>query len=136
MFELYRTKRDPNRIVPILYGLGNLVGVYSQPHTVLSIILNFEIVKGRFPNNENEKTYISKIDLIPVFLMEYGKKNDYYLKLEKLSDILALIEQKKKDPSTKHPIFQTHVLKEEEVLNYVNSINEYAKLILGEDWNT
>jgi len=42
-FELYRPGRDPDRVVPIFYGIGNLSCPMAAPHNVVSLVVNFEI---------------------------------------------------------------------------------------------
>ena len=45
-FECYRTARDPARIVPIYYSLGNLTTPFSAAFTCRSAVARFTLVKG------------------------------------------------------------------------------------------
>jgi poly-gamma-glutamate synthesis protein (capsule biosynthesis protein) len=44
--EYYQTKRDPDRIVPIYYSLGNLVTPFGHPDFRKSAVARLEVVKG------------------------------------------------------------------------------------------
>ncbi|PBB11797.1 poly-gamma-glutamate biosynthesis (capsule formation)-like protein [Mesorhizobium loti] len=85
--ELYRTKRDKNRIAVIAYSLGGLgYRWYTAPHFALGLILNMQLAKGL--NAGKEVTYIERMDAVPVFqnifLSHFG---DVKLKrLERLED--------------------------------------------------
>ena len=55
--ELYRPRRDPDRVVPIFYSLGNLVNAFSAPYLRRSDIARVSIVKGRREDGR-EATYV------------------------------------------------------------------------------
>lgn len=46
-FELYRTQRDPARIVPIFYSLGNLTNAFRDPRLCRSLLAHLNLIKGR-----------------------------------------------------------------------------------------
>ncbi len=111
-WEYYKTRRDPDRIVPILYGQGNLSSLFSIPCSVLSLIANFKITKGTI-NNE-EKTLIEDIEITPVFQLECIENGKPYLCIEKLCD------------------FMIKNIKDKELKNHINEIAEYAALACGD----
>jgi hypothetical protein len=57
--EYHRTKRDPDRIVPIYYSLGNLVNPCSAPFLCLSQIARIALVKGT-TRNAKRRTYVKE----------------------------------------------------------------------------
>ncbi len=115
-YEFYQTERDPNRIVPIVYSLGNLSANKSNPHIVLSMISLTEIAKGTI--NGEQKTFIKFFDLIPVFQHEIvnNTEDSRYIQLEKLRDQIDL----------KH--------KDKQYQKYVKKIAEYADFVIGTNW--
>ena len=104
-YEIYQTQRDPYRKAPIFYGLGNLSSFWSAPHLALSLIANFDVVKGHI--NGSPKTLIACVSATPVVQMEYDcKKKAMYLEIEKLSDLIKSThdESKKKVSQRSMPI--------------------------------
>jgi poly-gamma-glutamate synthesis protein (capsule biosynthesis protein) len=63
--ERYRTVRDPHRIVPIYYSLGNLVNPFSAPYLCRGGIARVEIVRGRLPGG-TVATLVAKAELATV----------------------------------------------------------------------
>lgn len=63
--ELYRTRRDPERQVPIFYSLGNLVNPFSLPELCRSAIARITLAKGRVRGGET-RTYVQAAQLLPV----------------------------------------------------------------------
>lgn len=63
--EYYQTQRDPLRVVPIYYSLGNLINPFSAPHLCLSLVARISLVKGNHAG-EQSKTYIRDAGAIPV----------------------------------------------------------------------
>jgi poly-gamma-glutamate synthesis protein (capsule biosynthesis protein) len=63
--ELYRTKRDPHRLVPIYYSLGNLVNYFSAPFLCKSAVAHITLAKG-YLNFENPCVYVKKATLLQV----------------------------------------------------------------------
>ncbi|MGE4233467.1 MAG: CapA family protein [Bacteriovoracia bacterium] len=56
-FEFYQTKRDPFRVVPIYYSLGNLINPFTAPHLCLSYLAQIDVAKGTMPDGAI-KTYV------------------------------------------------------------------------------
>ena len=114
-YEFYQTERDLNRMVPIVYSLGNLSANKSNPHIVLSMISRTEFAKGTL--NEKEKTYIKSFDLLPVFQHEIVDiEGTRFIQLEILKDQINL----------KH--------EDKQYGKYVRKIAEYADQVIGTDW--
>lgn len=59
--ELYRTRRDERRIVPIYYSLGNLLTPFCMPYVRRSRVARLELVRGRWPDG-TEGTYVALAD--------------------------------------------------------------------------
>lgn len=114
-YEVYQTVRDSHRRVPILYGLGNLSSTHSEPYTTLSLIANFDIVKGHI--NGTSKTLVSRINLTPVVQTKHEDDKKPYIQIEKLSD---LVNSKCFMSKSKH----------------IDTICKYADLIIGRSWRT
>ncbi len=57
-FEVYRTRRDPRRRVPIYYSLGNLVNPWSAPFLCRSGVARVTVARGRVPDG-NRRTYVT-----------------------------------------------------------------------------
>lgn len=55
--EYYRTRRDPDRVVPIFYSLGNLTNPFSAPIFCKSDVARVRIAKGTTSNGA-ERTYV------------------------------------------------------------------------------
>ncbi|MBN2156170.1 MAG: CapA family protein [Candidatus Lokiarchaeota archaeon] len=115
-YEFYQTDRDPDRIVPILYSLGNLSANKSNPHIVLNLISKIKIAKGSCKNEQ--KTFIQNIDLIPVFQHEIVPDNaeDRYLQIERLRDQVNKVHSDK------------------EYQYYLEVMGKYADLVIGTSW--
>lgn len=110
--EYYCTKRDPNRVAVIAYGLGSLgMRWYTAPHLVLGMIVNMRLSKGHLGGIH--RTYIESIEPIPVFqsafLSYHGDKK--LKRIEKLHDHL---NDRGSNRSTR----------------YLAQIKEYADLVL------
>jgi len=111
-WEYYKSKQDPDRIVPILYGQGNLSALFSIPCSVLSLIANFKITKGII--NGEEKALIEEMKITPVFQLECQENEKPYLCIEKLDEFI------KKDISDK------------ELKNHISEIARYTALACGD----
>ena len=85
-YEFYQTIRDPHRKAPIFYGLGNLSSISNSPHRLLSLIANFEVVKGRV--NGVKKTLVKNVEATPVLQVEYNSNDSPYIQLEKLKNMI------------------------------------------------
>lgn len=55
--ESYRTRRDPDRVVPIYYSLGNLVNPCSAPFMCRSAVARLALAKGRLASGA-ARTYV------------------------------------------------------------------------------
>jgi poly-gamma-glutamate capsule biosynthesis protein CapA/YwtB (metallophosphatase superfamily) len=86
-YELYRSERDPDRVVPIFYGIGNLSCPMAAPHNVVSQIVNLEIAKGRL--NGAEKTLIKGFTVTPVIQVEEFGGDVHRLRIHPLKSRLA-----------------------------------------------
>jgi poly-gamma-glutamate capsule biosynthesis protein CapA/YwtB (metallophosphatase superfamily) len=114
--ELYQPKRDPDRTVPVLYGLGNLSSHFSAPHSVLSLIANITVAKGHLEGAE--KTLVEKVNLTPVVQMEQDLDTTPFVRLESLEEALKEHGQ------------------DEEKAAYLDQIASYADLVLGRSWRS
>jgi poly-gamma-glutamate synthesis protein (capsule biosynthesis protein) len=112
-YEFYQTRRDPLRKAPIFYGLGNLSSLWSAPYLALSLIVNFNVVKGHV--NGVPKTLVEGVNITPVLQMQYDDKSVPYLQIEKLSDLISSAQG-------------------ESVAEYFNEAGRYADLVLGQSW--
>jgi poly-gamma-glutamate synthesis protein (capsule biosynthesis protein) len=63
--EHYRTERDPLRVVPIYYSLGNLINPFSAPFMGRSHVAALELVKGSCPGGAS-RTYVRRASVIEV----------------------------------------------------------------------
>ncbi|MHB8873592.1 MAG: CapA family protein [Myxococcaceae bacterium] len=64
--EYYRTKRDPQRVVPVFYSLGNLINPFSAPYLCLSQVARLKLVKGRWLDG-SPRTYVGEAGCSRVF---------------------------------------------------------------------
>jgi hypothetical protein len=64
-FENYRTRRDPSRVVPVFYSLGNLTNPYWDPRLSRSSIARLDLAKGRTADG-SVRTYVRRAGAIPV----------------------------------------------------------------------
>jgi hypothetical protein len=62
--EYYTPKRDPYRIAPIYYSLGNLSNPFETPFMALSLLSLIELSKGTFKGRG--VTYVQKVTNIPI----------------------------------------------------------------------
>jgi poly-gamma-glutamate synthesis protein (capsule biosynthesis protein) len=60
--EYYRTSRDPNRIVPIYYSLGNLTTPFAIPYMCRSGIADLTLSRGRSATGER-RTYVARSEI-------------------------------------------------------------------------
>jgi poly-gamma-glutamate synthesis protein (capsule biosynthesis protein) len=72
--ELYRTKRDPDRVVPIYYSLGNLVNPFSHPAFRHGGVARIKLAKG-VSQNGSTCTYVKEADKVEVF-QEIDEKHE------------------------------------------------------------
>ena len=64
--EYYRTTRDPDRIVPVYYSLGNLLTPFSHPAFRVSAVARIMLATG-VDRNGSKQTYVSHADMRRVF---------------------------------------------------------------------
>jgi poly-gamma-glutamate synthesis protein (capsule biosynthesis protein) len=83
--ELYRPERDPSRVVPIAYSLGNLTSSFSAPHLVLSGVLNVVIAKGTAGGEEC--TVVQGARVIPVVQTEDVVDGNDVLRIKRLAEL-------------------------------------------------
>jgi poly-gamma-glutamate synthesis protein (capsule biosynthesis protein) len=57
--EFYRTRRDPNRVVPVFYSLGNLINAFSAPFLCRSLVARIELAKGLWTDG-SVRTYVKR----------------------------------------------------------------------------
>lgn len=57
-FECYRTRRDPSRVVPIYYSLGNLTNPFAAPYLCRSSVARLSLAKGT-GDDGSVRTYVS-----------------------------------------------------------------------------
>lgn len=55
--EYYRTKRDPHRVVPIYYSLGNLINPFSADYLCTSYLAQLSLAKGPWVDGPT-RTYV------------------------------------------------------------------------------
>ena len=63
--EFHTTRRDPDRIVPIYYSLGNLVNPFSAPYLCASDVAQISIAKGRMADG-TAGTLVKQAGRLPV----------------------------------------------------------------------
>ena len=110
--EHYTPKRDPHRIAPIYYSLGNLSNPFETPFMALSLLSLIELSKGTF--NGKSVTYIRKVTNIPII---------QELHTGQLSGIEFRPLLKSLDGPTAEPYRK----------KFVHQAKIYADLVLGKD---
>ncbi|MGK5083231.1 CapA family protein [Bdellovibrionota bacterium FG-1] len=71
--ECYRTRRDPDRVVPIYYSLGNLITPFSHPAFRRSDVARITVAKGTNRDGVT-RTYVRSAERVEVF-QEIDEKN-------------------------------------------------------------
>jgi len=112
-YELYRTMREPARVVPIFYGLGNLSSPMVAPYNTLSLVINIDIVKGTLDGVG--KTLVKNITVTPVIQMEEEFGQVLRLRIHRLKKLLATTT----DPET---------------MEYLSKAAGFADIALGASW--
>ncbi|MFH2131155.1 MAG: hypothetical protein ABIK68_12345, partial [bacterium] len=111
--EIYNPENDKDRSVPVIYSLGNITPAYGSAATVLSLIASLGFSKGTV--NGREQTLFTDLKLTPVaFMEEQEDGRDFAAVIP-----LAQLNRMQLDPQTRE---------------YVNEINRYADLVLGDGW--
>lgn len=111
-YELYRTRRDPDRVVPIFYGLGNITSIVAAPHNTTSLVLNMAVAKGVY--GDSPAVFIEGFSLTPVIQMEEGEDVPK-LRIHRLDALLAVAT----DPQTRA---------------YLEKAAGYVDIALGSMW--
>lgn len=108
--ERYRRQRNPDRVVPILHGLGDLSPICWIPHTVLSLVANAQISTGLVEGVK--QTLLGGVDLAPLVPMELHRARRYCMQPEVLGDLVGARVDAENRP-------------------YLGKIAGYADLVLG-----
>lgn len=111
--EWYRTKRDPDRLVPIFYNLGNLVAIVTAPFSALSLVARLTLTKGQV--NGEDKTLVESEQLTPVIQLSQEKNGKQTVWLESFQRLLG---KKTESPFREH----------------IEKAAKYADLVLGHGW--
>lgn len=112
-YEIYQTHRDPYRKAPIFYGLGSLSSLWSSPYFSLSLIANFEVVKGFV--NDVPKTLMTHVIGTPVIQMEYVCNEMNCIQIKKLKDLIKMTNGKIRN-------------------EHIDKARRCADLVLGKNW--
>ncbi|MFP4534672.1 MAG: CapA family protein [Spirochaetaceae bacterium] len=64
-YEQYRTRRDPDRLVPIFYSLGSLTNPFRDPRLCRSLLARVELAQGRCADGST-KTYVREARAEPI----------------------------------------------------------------------
>lgn len=113
--EWYRTRRDPDRLVPIFYGLGNLASLVTAPYSALSLLAHLTLVKGQL--HGVEKTFVEKASLTPLLQLNEERDGKSYVWLDTLKNLnrSATAGQMK---------------------NSVAEASQYADIVIGSGWRS
>jgi len=112
-YEIYQTRRDPDRRAPIFYSLGNLVSWAGAAYRCLSMVAQLGVVKGQIGGET--KTLVSNIDILPVLQVEHEANGISYLQLDALGDLVRSV-------------------RDERIRKFTEQAVPYADLVLGEHW--
>jgi hypothetical protein len=115
-FELYRTNRDPERLVPITYSLGNLTSIFGSPFCSLSLVLNLQLTRGRLPSGRRA-TLVERLVMTPVIQTAYSDGGQPKIRIERLAESL----DRRSPRSPRQRRFFTRAAK-------------YADRVLGHEW--
>lgn len=63
--ESYRTHRDSDRVVPILYSLGNLTNPFEAPWLCRSGVARIDLARG-IHRDGSPKVYVENVEVVPV----------------------------------------------------------------------
>jgi poly-gamma-glutamate synthesis protein (capsule biosynthesis protein) len=70
--EYYRTRRDPRRVVPIFYSLGNLTNPFSAAYACRSGVARLALMKGALDGAT--VTYVVSADVLPIDQEVHGSR--------------------------------------------------------------
>lgn len=114
--EIYKTKCNPQKTVPIIYSLGNLTPVFSHPATAISLIARLHLSKGKFEGNRC--VVPKRIELIPVATLQKGLSEKASIGIYRLSKLM----------SDEYGEFH------EEFGSYISDMAYYTDLVIGPNW--
>jgi poly-gamma-glutamate capsule biosynthesis protein CapA/YwtB (metallophosphatase superfamily) len=77
--EYYRTERDPLRVVPIFYSLGNLTNPFSAPYMCRGGIAQLELVKGNGGDGAS-RSYVRAAQVVEVDQVADRVRNELSLR--------------------------------------------------------
>lgn len=63
--EFYRTRRDPSRVIPIYYSLGNLINAFSAYHLTISAVAKLSLIKVILADG-SKQVYVNHAEQIQV----------------------------------------------------------------------
>jgi poly-gamma-glutamate synthesis protein (capsule biosynthesis protein) len=110
--EYYTPKRDPNRIVPVYYSLGNLSNPFETPFMALSLLSLIELSKGTLDGQG--VTYVRKVTNIPM-IQELHRGESSGIEFRPLSESVE---------TTTEP----------DRRKFFHQARTYADLVLGKEW--
>jgi poly-gamma-glutamate synthesis protein (capsule biosynthesis protein) len=111
--EYYTSKRDPCRIAPIYYSLGNLSNPFESPFMALSLLSLIDLSKGTL--NGKRFTYIRKVTNIPIIQeLHTGELSGIEFR-----PLLKSLDDPTADPYTR---------------KFDHQAKTYADIVLGKSW--
>ncbi len=110
LHQILHPRGDGSKSVPVLYSLGNLTSVISNPATVLSLVARVRIAKGSV--NGAPAARIAGLELTPVAL---AQEDGPALRLRKVKELLE-------EPG------------EPEWTAYVGQVARFADIVAGTQW--
>lgn len=111
--EIYRPASDPDRLVPILYSLGNLSTLMSHPAMALSLVARVGIAKGQYRGRP--VTRVANLELVPVALVAEDANGKEITRLVPLHDLDRCVS-------------------EGAMRGYVDELARYATVVVGSEW--
>lgn len=105
--EIYRPQGEPERAVPIIYSLGNLTSIISNPASTLSMIARLRIVRGTYQGVSRIR--VAGLELHPVAFLRQG-------------DNLCVRQLARLEPDRNIEA------------SYYGELARYADLVIGPDW--
>lgn len=113
--EIYRPTHDPGRLVPIIYSLGNLSTLLSNPAMALSLVARLRVARGHLEGRPT--TRFAGLELVPVALVAQDQGGAEITRLVPLADL----QRNQNDP---------------EMRDYISEMAQFADLVVGEGWRT
>jgi poly-gamma-glutamate synthesis protein (capsule biosynthesis protein) len=69
--ELYRPRREPERVVPICYSLGNLISPFTARIYRLALVVRVVVAQGMLAGRR--RTFVERVTPSPVMLVDDGQ---------------------------------------------------------------